>query len=333
MRAGPCIFPPMARLRDVPVVLRTVGVLAFAKRIWGRVSADNIFTWASALAYSYLFAVFPFFIFLLTLLPLLPFEAKKTADLQITNFLYATLGKETADQFWFNLQDILKGNVGGSTLRIVGLVTALWAAAGGLSTTISALDRCYELPMGASRPFWKQRLVAIAMTAVIVLLIISVIVLIPVGSIIKAWAMDANIPYVAEATGMVFLFDLVRWLLALLLMVTLLMILYHFGPNVHHRFRWVTPGAVFSIVMWILLGLGFRWYIETYGKYDKTYGSVAGVAIMLLVFYFDSVVLLIGAEINSEIDFEVLKVERGTRDLRPAEKKVDEPDETKGMLA
>jgi membrane protein len=91
---------------------------------------------------------------------------------------------------------------------------------------------------------------------------------------------------------------------------------------VKHRFRWITPGSVFTICTWVVLGFAFRFYVDRYGKYDKTYGSVAGVAILLLVFYIDAVVLLIGAEINSEIDFEVLKLKRGTRDFMGAE---DEP--------
>jgi membrane protein len=188
-----------------------------------------------------------------------------------------------------------------------------------MSMTMSALDRCYELPLQGARPFWKQRLLAIAMTVVIVVLILCVVVLLPVGTIVKNWVLEAKIPYVEDGPLLIVLFDVVRWVLALLFMISVLTVLYHFGPSVKHQFRWITPGAVFSIVAWILLGLLFRFYIDKYGKYDKTYGSVAGVAILLLVFYIDGVVLLIGAEINSEIDFEVLKIKRGTRDFRPAE--------------
>jgi uncharacterized BrkB/YihY/UPF0761 family membrane protein len=88
---------------------------------------------------------------------------------------------------------------------------------------------------------------------------------------------------------------------------------------VKHRFHWVTPGAVFSILVWVLLGLAFRYYIERFANFNKTYGTVGGAAVMLLVFYIDAAVLLWGAEINSEIDFEVLKVKRGQRNFIPAE--------------
>jgi hypothetical protein len=91
---------------------------------------------------------------------------------------------------------------------------------------------------------------------------------------------------------------------------------------VRHRFHWLTPGAVFCLVSWVVLGLGFKFYFEHFSTYSRTYGAVGGVAVMLIVFYMDAAVLLWGAEINSEIDFEVLNIKRGTRDFIPAELEV-----------
>jgi hypothetical protein len=100
-------------------------------------------------------------------------------------------------------------------------------------------------------------------------------------------------------------------------------VLYHFGPAVKHRFHWITPGAVFCILVWVALGLVFKLYVERFVNYNKTYGTVGGAAVMLLFFYIDAAVLLWGAEINSEIDFEVLKVQRGSRNFLPAEAKAE----------
>jgi membrane protein len=117
------------------------------------------------------------------------------------------------------------------------------------------------------------------------------------------------------------IFDVVRWSLALVFMFSVVAIVYYMGPNIRHRFNWITPGSVFSVLVWVLLGIGFRVYVDRVAQqsYARTYGTLGGVAILLLLFYIDALVLLIGAEINSEIDFEVLKVRRGTRDLRKAE--------------
>jgi membrane protein len=79
-------------------------------------------------------------------------------------------------------------------------------------------------------------------------------------------------------------------------------LIYYFGPNVKHKFRIITPGAIFTVGVWLLLGATFRLYVDRFGKYGETYGAVGGVIILLFFFYIDALVLLVGAEINSEID-------------------------------
>ena len=303
----------MARLADLRTVISSVGLVGFAKRVWGQVVEDNLFTWASALAYSWLFAVFPFLIFLLSLLPYLPERVKEQAKSEIGNMVHQ-LPPAAADTIWTNVDRVLGPPKG--LLLITGLAVAIWAASSGMATTMAALDKCYELDQG--RPFYRQRPLAVLLTLVVATLILAVVVLLPVGSLFMTWLIRNH--YINETNFIwVMLFDIVRYALALLFMVTSLMVIYHFGPSVRHKFHWVTPGAVFCVVVWLVLGLVFRIYVQRFGKYEQTYGTVGGVAVLLLFFYVDALVLLIGAEINSEIDFAVLKVKRGTRDFRPAE--------------
>jgi membrane protein len=304
----------MARLSDVPRVFASVGVLTFAKRVWQQIWEDNLLTWASALAYSWLFAVFPFMIFVLSLLPYLPAGTKQQAREEINQFVHQ-LPQQAADTVWKNVETVLEQPKGG--FLIVGLAVAVWAASGGMAMTMAALDKCYELESG--RPFYKQRGIALLLTLVVAVLLLLVVVLLPVGTFVKAWITDPRRGYVDPKSPLLVVFDVIRWGAALLFMVSALTAVYHIGPSIKHRFHWVTPGAVFSVVVWVVLGLVFRTYVNKYGKYEQTYGTVGGVAVLLLFFYVDSLVLLIGAEINSEIDFEVLKVKRGTRDFRPAE--------------
>jgi len=303
----------MARLSDVSKVIGSVGVVGFAKRVWGQVVEDNLFTWASALAYSWLFAVFPFFIFVLSLLPYLPFNAKADAKKEIDRFVHA-LPEQAAEVIWQNVNSVFDRPKQG--LLIVGLGVAIWAASGGMATTMAALDKCYELDTG--RPFYKQRPLALLLTLVVASFILAVLILLPVGTALRSWAIAHEHLRETDIVWIV-LFDLVRYGLALLFLVSSLTLIYHFGPSVKHKFHWITPGAVFCLVVWILLGLVFRTYVQKFGRYEQTYGTVGGVAVLLLFFYVDALVLLVGAEINSEIDFEVLKVKRGTRDFRPAE--------------
>lgn len=307
----------MARLSDIPRVITAVGPFAFARRVWGQIIEDNLMTWASALAYSWLFAIFPFMVFLLSLLPYLPEAVKARARTEIADFVY-TMPKEAADTVWNNVAPRLDQQLERPKgwLTVAGLALALWAASGGMAMTMAALDKCYELDSG--RPFYKQRPLAVLMTVIVAALILAVVVLLPVGTAVRTWLIHNK--YITETQlGWVVLFDIVRWLLALLFMVVALTLIYHAGPSIRHQFHWLTPGASFCVVVWVVLGLVFRLYVEKFGKYEQTYGTVGGVAVLLLFFYVDALVLLIGAEINSEIDFEVLKVRRGTRDFRGAE--------------
>jgi uncharacterized BrkB/YihY/UPF0761 family membrane protein len=152
--------------------------------------------------------------------------------------------------------------------------------------------------------------------------VLLVVLLLPVGGLVKTWIVRQNWIGFEEGSTLLIAFDIARWVLAVPFMISALTVLYHWGPNVRHRFHWLTPGAVFCLVSWVVLGLGFKFYFEHFSSYSKTYGAVGGVAVMLIVFYMDAAVLLWGAEINSEIDFEVLNIQRGTRDFIPAELEV-----------
>lgn len=308
----------MARLRDVPQVLQSVGPLAFGKRVWRQGAEDQLLTLASALAYSWLFAVFPFFIFLMTLVPYLPPNTKNAAEREIHKILNF-FPKQGADALWEVETHLLNHPPGSIWLRVVGLVLALWSASGGMATTMHALDRCYELREG--RGFFRHRTLAMLLTVIVATLVLLIVMLLPIGWIVKRWILAQGIPGFERGSKLMVAFDTVRWGLAVPGMITILTVLYHFGPYVKHKFHWLTPGAVFSICVWVMLGFAFKFYVDHFANYNKTYGTVGGAAVMLLMFYLDAAVLLFGAEINSEIDFEVLKVQRGQRNFMPAEDK------------
>ncbi len=300
----------MARLQDIPVAIRKVGLFHLLKSVARETSDDNIVMWASALAYSWLFAIFPFLIFLLSLLPYLPETAKEAVKSELVRWIYSDMvPKQAADAVWENVKTLLSKPQ--HALLSVGLILTLWAASGGINTTISAIERCYDLDEG--RPFYKQRPLAVLLTLLVSLLIISLMLVIPIGSIVIAWV-ERNGHSLVSRPILLF-WKTVRYPLALLLMFSVLHLMYHYGPAIRQKRVYVTPGAVFCVAVWVLLGLAFRLYVDRFGKYHETYGTVGGVAILLLFFYIDSVVLLVGAEINSEIDFAVLEIPRGHRDF------------------
>lgn len=129
-------------------------------------------------------------------------------------------------------------------------------------------------------------------------MILAVFVLLPVGAAAMRWLSVHEI----VPRFVVWALNFTRYGLAILLMFAVLAILYKFGTAVKQKFSFISPGAVFTVLVWILLGETFRFYVDKFGRYEKTYGTVGGVAIILLFFYLDALVLLVGAEINSEID-------------------------------
>jgi len=300
----------MARLGDIPEIVRTVGVWGLFKRVWQQVNEDNLVAWAAALAYSWLFAVFPFMVFLMTLLPYLPANTKTAAEKEMQSMVYEYAPKQAADTIWKNVTDILHQKH--AVFSIFGLGLSIWGASRGVNMTISALDKCYELDRG--RPIYRQIPVSIGLTMVVATLIIALLVLLPIGSILIAWVAKHGNTYVS--TPMLWIWNILRYPLALLVMFSVVHVLYHWAPSIKQRFTYFSPGGVFCVAVWIGLAVGFRMYVEKFGKFNESYGTVGGVVILLMAFYFDALVLLVGAEINSEIDFAVLGVPRGSRDFR-----------------
>jgi membrane protein len=294
----------MARLRDLPIVIRRQGFLKFCKIVWAEVSADAMFTYASALAYSWLFAIFPFFIFLLSLLPYLPNDWKVVAEKQIESSLNDQLPKQAAGVLG-EVTKIMHDRKGG--LLSVGLLLTVWGASGGMAMTMTALDAAYDVEK--PRPFYKQRPLAILLTVVVATLLISVVVLVPIGTLVSKMVTTYSVQWwgvdPADLTWYVNTFNLIRITLAVMLLLLTLAVVHRWGTAAKTKFQLFSPGAIFTMVVWFVLGTLFRLYIDKFGKYDKTYGSVGGVAILLLFFYIDALVLLMGAEINAEINREI----------------------------
>jgi membrane protein len=171
-----------------------------------------------------------------------------------------------------------------------GALAALWSASGGTSALITALNRCYDVK--EQRPWWKVRLIAILMTIVSGAL-----------GLIAALVAVATAPladWLGGPLGMA-----IGWLrlpVAGLVMMFLWALLYYVLPDVQQSFRFITPGSVLGVVLWVLASWGFSRYVSSFGSYDKTYGSLGGVIVLLLWMWISSLVLLIGAETNALIE-------------------------------
>ncbi len=312
-------------MRDVLPVMRKQGPFRFIWSIWQESQDDNIFVFAAALSYSWLFAIFPLIVFALSLVPFLPEAARVAARTQLNGLIQDNLPQQAADTILKNpsvaagLDSALNSQ---STLVVsLSIVVAIWAASGGVSSIMNALDKCYEIERG--RKYYVAKPVSLVLTLVLVLLSLLIIALIPVGTavrkIIEAYPDQLHLPWMTS--GVVLAFDMSRYFIGLAAGMLMLGLIYHFGVSVRQRWVLFSPGAVFCFIMWVALGLAMRYYFSSTWSsgYNKTFGPAAGIAILMLVFYLYGVVLLMGAEINSEIDYDRLGVPKGTRDFRKAE--------------
>ena len=298
-------------------MLRKVGPWTFFKRLVREVDDDGVFTIAAAVAFYWLFAFFPLLIFMLSLLPLLPEGLRAGTQEQITAKVKEWAGPGSAgDTVNRQIEGLLDPHRPRAGLVSIGMLLTLWAASNGIKATMSALDTCYDIEKG--RGFLAQRGVAVVMTIGFVIAILGVLLLIPISGLALA-LLERNLP--AEqlhqwlSTPMRVTLDIARYTIGLLLVMLLISSIYQFGVSVRRRWTLITPGAVFAVLIVLGTGWGFSFYIEKMGQksYDQTYGAVGGIIILLLLFYFYAVAFLVGAEINSEIDFEIV----GLRDEPP----------------
>ncbi|MDB5328498.1 MAG: ribonuclease [Phycisphaerales bacterium] len=292
----------MAKVRDLVFVLRHLGPMKFGQRVLGEVSTDNVFTNAAAMAYAWVFAIFPLLIFLMALVPYLPKRFRDATPDYIGDMMYgagmtyAIVGpvQETAKSLLTNTH---------SGLLSFGLLLTLYAASGGMNTTMAALDTAMDIDK--FRPFWLKRIIAMVLTVFTGLSFFVVILMLPIGSIITKLVSEYThyLPQVAQGwmtSKMLILTTLIRYAIGLTVMQIMIGVLYQFGPSKRQPMRFFTVGSLFTAVGWIATGFALRYYFSMSKSYDKTYGAVAGMVIMLMVFYLDAAIILIGAELDTE---------------------------------
>lgn len=180
---------------------------------------------------------------------------------------------------------------------VIGLVLALWSASGYVGAFGRAMNRIYEVEEG--RPIWKLRPVMLGVTVVVVLLAGLV-----VGSLVLSGPIARQ---VGELVGLgdtaIAVWQVAKWPVALLLVVIVVALLYHLTPNVKQpKFRWVSPGAVLAILVWAVASAGFGFYVSNFGNYGATYGTLAGVIVFLLWLWITNLALLLGAELDAELE-------------------------------
>lgn len=267
---------------------------AFARRVGSAAGDDELLRRAPELAFYLVLAIFPFLFFLSAGLGYL-LEGSRLLE----GTIYDSLrrfgpGSEVADLLR-GILDEVRDTKSGQTLA-VGLVSSLWVASMGMQALIQGLSAAFDVR--ESRPWWRQRLVAIALTAVFTILVTAGTAAVIFGEVAaEIFARPlARHPVVAAVgtTG--------RWIAGIVVAVLALDLLYNFAPAVaERRRRWLTPGAVTALALWLAASWGFRWYVSSFPAWGRFYGSLGTVVVLLMWCFFTAAALLLGAEVNSEL--------------------------------
>jgi membrane protein len=255
------------------------------------VQQDNCAVYAASLAYYFLFALFPFFLFLTALLAYLPIP--NLMD-RIIGLLAEVMPGEALSLVKDNVGKLVSQQRGG--LLSFGIVAALWTASSALTGISDALNHAYDVEEG--RPFWKVRGMAILLTIGLSIFLIASIVLLMFGPQIGGWIADL----VGLGRAFEIAWNVLRWPVILILVMTAVAAIYYFAPDVDQSWKWITPGSVVAVIIWILISLGFSYYVNNFGSYDKTYGSIGAIIVLLTWMYVSGFVILVGGEINAELE-------------------------------
>ncbi|MFC2974515.1 YihY/virulence factor BrkB family protein [Azotobacter bryophylli] len=270
--------------------LRGLGLVELLKCTVKDFIEDEMPIYASALAFQMLFSLFPFLLFLIALIGFL--DLQKFFDWiqqQAALFLPAqAMGpvNEVIAQFQTERAGLFS----------LGIVLALWTASAGVRSTMSAMNKAYDVEEG--RPAWKRIPLSVFYTVGIALMLLSAAGLMVVGPEVMRWLAG----WVGLEQLIVTLWTWLRWPVAILLMILAVAVTYYVAPDVEQSFRFITPGSVVAVLVWIVASLGFGLYVQNFGHYDATYGSVGAIIVMLLYFFISSAVLLFGAELNAVIE-------------------------------
>jgi membrane protein len=254
---------------------------------------DDLTLLAAALTYYAILSLFPA---LLVLVSLLGLAGTGTVDTLLNN-IGSLAPSATRDVITNAVHNLQHSNQAAGVAFVFGLAGALWAASGYVGGFMKAANVIYEVEEG--RKFWKLKPIQIFATLVIVLLTTIITIAVVVSGPIAAKV--GNIIGLGDTA--VTVFNIVKWPIIAVIVTQIFAFLYWISPNVKQPgYRWISPGGILAVVLWIAASALFAFYVANFGSYSKTYGSMAAVIIFLVWLWITNVVMLLGLEFNAEVE-------------------------------
>lgn len=271
---------------ETPPQIPGSGWLDIAQRVKDQFKDDHVTLTAAGVAFFGFLALIPLQIAGVSLFGLIADPSQVTS---LVDRISDTVPSEVADFLQQQLQSIVNSSSGALGIGLViGVATALWTASSGVAHLVEAVNIAYDEQDG--RPFWKRRLLALAMT-------LGLLALLGIVGFVVSFFATLGSGFVGV------LWQLLSWVIAAAAMAVGVAALYRFGPDRDQpKWQWVSLGAAFAVGSWIVVSLGFRFYVSNFGSYQETYGSLAAIIVVLTWLFLSAAVVIIGAEINSETE-------------------------------
>lgn len=262
-----------------------------ARRTATEVWADNCFGLAAQLAYYFFLALFPALLFLVAIVSFIPVEGLLDS---ITRTLARVAPSEALTLVQDQILKIAHDRNGG--LLTLGIIGTIWSTSSGVDAVISTLNQAYDVQEG--RPWWKVKAVALGLTLALAIFIVVSFALVLVGPALAdklaTWAhVGPLVPWTLK---------IIQWPIVFALVALAVAIIYYYAPDAEQDWIYITPGSVFATFLWLLISLGFKFYVAHFGSYNATYGAIGGVIVTMVWFYVSSLAVLVGAELNAEIE-------------------------------
>src|ERR1700742_4296907 len=284
---------PARDVPDQPTDLPKEAFPAIVKRTFKQFGEDQLTTWAAALTYFGVLSLFPMLLALVSVLGVIGPSATQPL---LDNL--SSVAPGPAKDILTNVLTSLESNKGGSTVAlIIGLAAAIWAASGYIGAFMDASNNVWDVPEG--RPIWKKLPVRLGVTVVmLVLLTITSLAIVFTGPVAQE---------VGDLIGLggtfVDVWSVAKWPVLLLIVSFMVSLLYWACPDVKQPgFPWITPGGVLAVLLWIAASALFALYVASFSSYNKTYGSLGGVIVFLTWLWISNIIILLGAEFNSEME-------------------------------
>jgi len=268
-----------------------IGWTTLAKRTWAEVIADDCLGLAAQLAYYFFLALFPALLFFVAVLSFVPIE-------NLMNTIVGTLSRVAPGEVLSIIQEqILKiahDQAGG--LLTFGMIGTLWSSSSGVTAIMDSLNQAYDIQ--EERSWWKVRLIALGLTVALAIFIVLSTVLVVAGPALAERVAD----WFDLGAAFTWTWKIVQWPVVFALVSLALALIYYYAPDAEQDWLWITPGSIVATFLWLVISLGFKFYVANFGAYNATYGTIGGVIVLLLWFYVSALAVLIGAEVNAEIE-------------------------------